>query len=48
MGKEEGTETEISNHWLTIQYLCLLSENSIKIHKSWLRELMRGEQMVLR
>ena len=48
LGREEGTETEVSHHWLTIQYICLLSETSIKIHIYWLRELMKCEEMVMR
>ena len=46
---EEGTHWDWDQyHWLTIQYLCMLSETSAQIHKYWLRELMKGEQMVLR
>jgi len=46
---EEGTHWDWDQyHWLTIQYLCLLSETSAQIHNYWLRELRKGEQMVLR
>ena len=42
---EEGTHWDWDQyHWLTIQYLCLLSETSAQIHKYWLRGLVKGKQ----
>ena len=48
MGRE-GTHWDWDQYlWLTFQHLCLLSETSAQICKYWLREIRKGEQMVLR